>query len=138
MNAKVLLIRCGPCVIIPVRLYILFMSLTVLLSERGFQPWSESDHDDRRGIKPRSPSHFVSEELQSVGPFIAREGGEKKHFNKMIIEERGPSELHEAMFLNICRGNVEQLSFSVTLDLLIAVIKLPNGGVRAWPSITAL
>ena len=51
MNAKVLLIRRGPCVIIPVRLYILFMSLTVLLSERKFQPWFETGHDRRR-IKP--------------------------------------------------------------------------------------
>lgn len=107
MNAKVLLIRCGSCVIIPVRLYILFMSHTVPLSERGFQPWFANDHDDRRGIKPRSLSHFVSGELQSLGPFTARKGEEeKKHFNK-IVEEGGPSEQRKAMFLNIWRGIVE-------------------------------
>lgn len=67
MNAKVLLICCGSCVIIPVLLYILFMSLTVLLSKNGFQSWFENDHDDRRGIKPRSLSHFVSEEMPFLG-----------------------------------------------------------------------
>lgn len=74
MNAKVLLIRYGSCVIISVHPYILFMSLAVLLSEKGFQAWFKNDHDDRRGIKPSSLSHFVSEELQFLGPFITRKG----------------------------------------------------------------
>lgn len=57
----------------------------------------------------------------------------------MIVEEGRPFRATQAMFPNTQRGIVEQLkSFSVTLDRLIAVIKLPNGGMRAWPSLPAL
>lgn len=76
INAKALLIRCGPCVIIPALLSILFMSLTVLVSERGFQDWFGGDHDDRGGKKPQSLGPSVSEVLSCRSPFAAGEGGQ--------------------------------------------------------------
>lgn len=57
MNVKVLLISCASCVIILVGPCVFFMTPTVLLSERGIE------NDDRKGIKPTSLSHLVSEEL---------------------------------------------------------------------------
>ena len=74
-HRRALLIGCGPCVIIPALLYILFMSLPVLVSERGFQDWFDGDHDDRRWIKPQSLGPSVSEVLSCLSLFAAGEGG---------------------------------------------------------------
>lgn len=67
------------------------MSLTVLVSERGFQPEFESDHDDRRGIKPRSLSSLFSEVLPSLHLFPTTEGGKNPFNDEMMVEDGGPS-----------------------------------------------